>query len=302
MKKSRAAIFIFLIVLLIVSGCASKKIKQQPKENRQDLKTVFEEAFEDKSLNEWTLFQVTPPAQSPESLGFNPDKDQARIGEYYLHSDSLEIVQDPLDQKNHVLQITVHPTDTPAEGDKEKDKSRAEIGVKGIGEPGEERWISFRFMIPEDYQDPPEKERTFQVIMQLHRYDKEKDGKYFDGLKLKNDGNTLSPTVSLRYGTENGKSGVGLRYGLKDPEPNYLLKKVFMKKGTWHSIKLHVKWSQGNDGFVEGWINNESLTNERVFGPNMYTNLPRDFRIGLYRGHNIQTTNSIYYDNIKIEK
>ncbi len=313
MKKTHVLIIvIFLVGILLTAGCDSKKgPKKQQKDNQigsqQELPgtTSFEEGFESQSLNKgWTLFQVTPPKQSPESLGFDPEKEPDRIGEYFLHSDSLEIIQDPLDATNHVLQITVHPTDTPAQGDEEKKKSRAEIGVRSVGDPGEERWFSFKFMIPKNFKDTQEK-KTFHIISQIQRYDKEIDGKYVDGYGLKDEGDTLSPTIALEYGSENGKSGVALKYGLADrTKPNTLLKKISIEKGQWYTIKLHVKWSQQDDGFVEGWINDESLTpsNEKVFGANMYTNLPRDFRIGVYRGHDLQTVNSVLFDDVKIHQ
>ena len=65
---------------------------------------------------------------------------------------------------------------------------------------------------------------------------------------------------------------------------------VPMRRGNWIDIKMHAKWSRGDDGFIKVWVNNEPLTlltgGDTFTGPNLNPTLGSDqvrYKIGMYR-------------------
>ena len=55
-----------------------------------------------------------------------------------------------------------------------------------------------------------------------------------------------------------------------------------------------------NDGYIQAWLNGGSFTDGKHTAKNMYTSTPKNLKLGLYRGPNVLSENTIYYDEIRI--
>lgn len=215
--------------------------------------------------------------------------------------DRIKIIEDPLSSTNKVLSVNLHPDDVAAKGNraeiKFKDKNFEFSNLYGKGPV----WYSWKFFIPTDYKDSDLK--TLQIMGQWHQYPPTGEG--FDWLENKY-GKTIAPSVSIHYGASGGLSAVNLAL-VGDP-----LKKannsnpIYFKKGKWNEVKIHINWSLGSDGFVEGFLNGDAFTfgggEKHVSGANYLTDRGNYFKLGLYRGHtNIpNTTNTVLFDDVKI--
>ena len=73
-----------------------------------------------------------------------------------------------------------------------------------------------------------------------------------------------------------------------------------LKRAHWNHIKIHIRWSQHNDGFVEAWLNNQPLMPGKHHGPNMWNEASHYFKFGLYRNPLITEKQIIYYDDLVI--
>lgn len=283
-------ILVILFVLIIVARfllIMKAKIPQPPS---TDSPLLFHDDFNDDALaNGWSGFQIATPKN------FKPDACPAYktddFHKYILCSGSIALVADPARANNQVLKITVHPGDAAASGDAVKGKDRVELIRKGFGTEGaaeSELWYRWSFLIPKDYQFNPTTD-DLQIIGQLHLVGDE----------------VLAPPVSINYGIKNNQSGIYVSYGLKDINKSKVAES-FITLGKWVDVALHIKWSAGNDGFIEVYKNGQPISifngaDYKVYGPNLPDkNSVAFFKLGLYRGHNIKTTNSIYFDEVKI--
>jgi len=73
-----------------------------------------------------------------------------------------------------------------------------------------------------------------------------------------------------------------------------------VRRGAWNDLVFHIKWSTGRDGFVEAWLNGRPWTQEKMYGPTLYSSASNYLRLGLYRAPGVPTTNYVYYDEIRI--
>lgn len=79
---------------------------------------------------------------------------------------------------------------------------------------------------------------------------------------------------------------------------------VALAKGEWHQIVTKVKWSEGNEGTVECWLDGKAVTapngQSRYQGRNCFNSAGNYLKIGLYRSKDILTAATVYFDEIKI--
>jgi hypothetical protein len=201
---------------------------------------------------------------------------------------NVEFVSDPVYEGNASLRFTVKP------GEKVNGGSRAELVLINSDPICSEAWYRWRFLVPENYLD--KSSARWQLMGQWHDQPDWRKGetwKTYPG---------HSPMVGLYYGTIANQSGIALHYGIN--KVNNYTGYVLISKGVWNEVLIHVLWSQSNEGFIEAWINNQSLTpfngeNYRFYGPNMYNQAPAYLKLGLYRDPYITTENSFYYDDFQ---
>lgn len=147
---------------------------------------------------------------------------------------------------------------------------RAEVATREFPPTNSVKWYAFSVWFPTNF--PLEDNRL--VFAQW----KEKEAFLGTG---------LVPSLAFRF--VNGKFSVTLRHSeekvIRDPDAvasEELFKKGNFRTGRWHDFAVQVKWSCGQDGFVNIWWNNRQIVQYQ--GPVGY---PMDegpqFKFGLYR-------------------
>lgn len=205
--------------------------------------------------------------------------------------DSLQVVADPVRCGRRAAKFTVR------EGDWASNGNRAEISYDNRDFPGSRGWYGWSFFIPADYPDTEWKPRLWQAIGQWHDQPNREKGETWDTFP------GHSPSVALYYVSKNGTPGLELWYGpLKEQA---IIARTPVQKGRWNDIIFHIGWSTGADGFIEAWLNGQPLIapdtdKHTVYGANMWNDYPHFLKIGLYRNKQITTTNSIYFDEVRI--
>jgi len=63
-----------------------------------------------------------------------------------------------------------------------------------------------------------------------------------------------------------------------------------VRRGAWTDLVFHVRWSTGQDGFVEAWLDGRPFTRGKKYGPTLYSPVSNYLRLGLYRGKGVPTT------------
>ena len=208
------------------------------------------------------------------------------------HNDSYEIVTDYVRSGSKAFRIDITPNETTQGGDDRPVKNRVEFGISPQHYECDEVWYGWSFMIPENFTELPENGTGFNVIAQWHDQSGNPDNR-----------STLNPPISILYGTRDGLTGIGIKYGLNDVNRHFMAEKV-IEKGVWYDLIFHIGWSQEWDGFTTVWMNEELITNGTVEGPNMHHLRAHYWKAGLYRGEVGQdatlTNNSIFYDEFSI--
>lgn len=305
-------IFILIIIISIGFGSfflfkkinknQSKNIKQIDKVSKnispitqKDTPLIFYDGFElgDRLSDGWNSFLVHTPTS--DELKNCPDYPNGSMQKYILCSHAFDLVTSPVRSGKYAIKFTVNPGDTAVPGDAEKLKDRAELQRKEFGDEGKngtEFWYGWSFLIPKDYKYDPVVD-TLQIMGQLHVYDQGEA--------------TISPPASIEYGMKDGERFIYADYGLKNINKAHIAISP-INLGEWIDIAIHIKWSNGSDGFIEVYKDGKAITpfngkDYKVYGQNLPNSYSQSFfKIGLYRGHGVKTTNSVYYDEVKISK
>ena len=208
------------------------------------------------------------------------------------HNESYHIVSDSVGYGEKAFRIDITPDETTQGGADRPVKNRVEFGISPGHMECHEVWYGWSFMIPVNFTDKPENGSGFNVIAQWHDQSGDPDNR-----------STNNPPISVLYGTVDGVTGIGLKYGLNDVNRHFMAEEV-IEKGVWYDLIFHIGWSEDWDGFTEVWMDGEMITNGTVEGPNMHGWRAHYWKAGLYRGEVGQdatlTNNSIYYDEFRI--
>ncbi len=245
------------------------------------------------------LFSVSMAGADPVPSfheGFESGHPLARGLRYDVANPSrVEIVRRPVRKGKYALKLTVLPGDKAGGG-----KNRAEAKILREDGEGAEVWYGWSFMIPKDFKEHPKRAKAFNMIGQWINLPDRSKGETFRTMPK------LGPSIAVRYGTDKGRPGIGILYGIKGKNKRAIAG-VHIEKGSWVDLVFHIRWAQDASGFVEIWVDGKPLMPfdgraHRVFGPNMVNALPNIFKLGLYRGKRwaANTTNSIFIDEIRI--
>ncbi len=236
------------------------------------------------------LFDQHFDGQSPLIAGVNYEVEK---------SSRLRIVRDPIKRSNRALEINIKGRDLVAR------KNRAEIRIESNEKAGEEYTYEWRFLIPSNFANYPTSLVPFNIIGQWKDQPDTSKGETWDDIR------SNTPTIAMFYGERGSSSGISISYGLKDVNRRVIVEQP-IKKGSWVSVKAHIRWSTEDDGFIEIFINDKPATafngiDYKQYGVNMYPRGMR-FKLGLYRGERGQFSkflslkNRILLDDIKITK
>lgn len=241
---------------------------------------------------------VTPPTTEPPAV--ETRKVAAFVGDFErgdfsnwdareaARADSVQIVTDVVRRGRYAAKFTVRP------GERVSNGNRAEILHDNGDRPGSQAWS---FLVPRDFVDTEWRPRLWQCVGQWHDQPDPQRGETwatFPG---------HSPAIALYYTSKHGVPALELWYGAKMQQDIVAVAPI--RKGEWLDVVFHIGWSSGATGFVEAWLNGQPLITpqrpqHRVFGPNMWNAYPHFLKVGLYRTSEITTTNSVYFDEVRV--
>lgn len=203
-------------------------------------------------------------------------------------SDSAVVVTQPVRKGRYAVRITLAP------GDRAADKERAElkIGDKQIerthGSQGGEMWYGWSLFLPAGYTDPPGDQ--FQMLSQWHQQLPASAGRGLKG----------APPIALHL-VPNDRGHALVLIGQPTPTGSpRTLGEGQIRPDAWTDLIVHIKWSTGKDGFVEAWRDGHPFTKGKMYGPTLYSPVSNYWRLGLYRHKGASTTNTVYYDEVRV--
>lgn len=245
-------------------------------------------------------FLVAAPVRSDQSAPttvFTGDFERGDLsgwGREAARADSIQIVTAPVRMGRHAAQFTVRAGEIVSNG------NRAEIFRDNGDKAGSEVWTAWSLLIPRDFADVEWKPKLWQCIGQWHDQPDKTKGETWATFPGR------SPSVAVYYTSKNGVSALEVWAGTYGKgEAQKIIATMPIRKGEWLDLMFHIRWSQGNDGFVAPFLNGKPLVApdgscHRAYGPNMWNAASHYLKIGLYRSSDILTTNSVYFDEIKI--
>ncbi len=172
---------------------------------------------------------------------------------------------------------------------------RAEVSVDFPFLPGDTLRYSWEYKIDEDLYyayDEDDPNGKWWIIGQWHDQPNINKGETWDNFPAN------SPPVILGFGKFNNKDSLSFSYGVPSNQKTPIV--VPFTKGVWHSFELNIKWSQGNDGWADLYLNGEKIAS--FSGPNMLNDYQHYFKIGSYRKDTIVGDGWVYVRNVAIEK
>jgi hypothetical protein len=201
-----------------------------------------------------------------------------------------QVVKSPVRKGRYAVRIKLAPGDLAAG----KERAELKIGNRELerlhGSQGREMWYGWSLLVPAGFAHSPGGQ--FQIVGQWHHRP----------IKPKSRGEVAGPPpLALRLSAQNGRSVLTLVGRDSPAAPTRTLGTKPVRPGVWTDIVLHVRWSAGSDGFVEAWLDGRPFTEGRQHGPTLYDPASNNYlRLGLYRGSGFNTTNHVFYDEVRI--
>jgi len=167
-----------------------------------------------------------------------------------VHADSA-VVQDHVEGRRAV-RIELRPGDYVSEG------WRAELRDPYLARVGEDLWYGFSTLIPTDY---PIREDNSCMLAQWHDWT-----------------HPFRPMLANRF----NKGTFYVTHDNAGIEERVLYQEPAFARGVWHDFVYHARWSEGPDGFIEGWIDGRKVVEFR--GSTLYpgSKLGPYFKFGVY--------------------
>lgn len=209
-------------------------------------------------------------------------------------SDNFKIVDDPVNKDNKALQFRLFPEDYNSNGKRNEFilKTKDTIGLKVE--------YSFDFLFhPEFFK---KKEKDWIMIHQWH--DRPPKGVSWKNYKM-----FTRPPIHLYIQLyPSGVHHLVYAYGLKNKEMSKI-KHIKIEKplepNQWYTFENTVFWETSNRAYSVPKINDEYFINaevdveHKIYGANMFNNVPNYFKMGLYGNNKSQDTVSVLIDNFK---
>lgn len=246
----------------------------------------FDESFNNMALNHITIPNYYTSLDYLATLDYIENHSTLLVKEDFENSiikdftfekvkeDSIEISKDLLNNSNNVLKITVEYGDITHNG------NRAECVYNINQKVGEEYYYLLKFMLDKNFKNSKE----WQCFMQFH--DQPEFDKGYDWLNFPQ----RTPPLFLTY----------INDKLRLVGNSYKSNKMKINKGQWYQAIIHMKNGYKKNGFIEVIIDGKSLTNGKVFTSTINNDQCNYFKFGIYRSRSIESTNTIYFDDIYI--
>jgi hypothetical protein len=167
-----------------------------------------------------------------------------------VHADSA-VVQDGVEGRRAV-RIELRP------GDYVSDGWRAELRDPYLAGVGQDLWYGFSTLIPTNY---PVGEDNSCMLAQWHDWT-----------------HPVRPMLANRF----NKGTFYVTHDNAGIEQKILYQDPAFARGVWHDFVYHTLWSEGPEGFIEGWIDGHKQVEFR--GPTLYprSKLGPYFKFGVY--------------------
>ena len=234
------------------------------------------------------------PLVSPFTGDFESGDLSQWAGKEAARADSVEVVASPTRSGRYAAKFTVRA------GERVSNGNRAEIFRDNGDKAGSEVWYGWSFLIPNDFEDVEWQPKLWQCLGQWHDQPDKSRGETWATFPGR------SPSIAVYYTSKSGKSAIEIWYGTyKKGENQKIVASAPINKGEWTDLMFHIRWSQQNDGFLEPFLNgkpliNPEVENHRAQGPNMWNGASHYLKIGLYRTDKISSTNSVFWDEVRI--
>jgi hypothetical protein len=244
----------------------------------------------------WMTLTASPGGTAPRpEVWFSGDFETGGLDGWIWdrpRGDSIQVVTHPVRKGRYAARVTLSPGDVAAS----KERAELKVGDQSLervrGGPGGEMWYGWSVLIPADYADPPGDQ--FQILAQWHHRPAEAAK---TGARYSVSG---PPPLTLHFTFYQGRHLLSLIGRPSPGAPRRTLGALPVRKGEWIDLVFHIRWSTGDDGFVEAWLNGRPLTPGKVHGPTLYKPVSNYLRLGLYRGKGIPTTNHVFIDEVRI--
>ena len=171
---------------------------------------------------------------------------------------------------------------------------RSEVSIDYPYVVGDTITYSWQFRIPENFPSDAPQNRWW-VLADWHDQPDLNKGETWGTYS----GVGQSAPIIFGYGVMNGQDTVGFSYGHDPVKPIGFFP---ITKGSWHTITMTVRWSQGEDGAARVFVDGKKEPEFAVHGPNMHNMFQHYMKVGMYRHPDIATENTINLRNIKITK
>ena len=306
MIKKHILYYLFLISLLSCNdsdtriGITSKNLHNEKDEYFSGVTNRFKKSYINKEGLFYDDFNKLPEHKSPQK-----HKGHENLVRYSYHSivekegwsepknNSLELLNEG---KINFIKLNLSPN----QKHKKIKGYRCELTIHNGNPNLEEEWYEWRFMIPENYKIDPQNKGKEVSIVQYHYVEPKGEKRVLKG-----------PTINFTYLEQYGKNMLLLRYGIKGQERSkykgfdwkVIALNDEIQKGKWYTIRVNIKWSITNQGYIAAWLNGKPYTpfngvNNKVFGSNLYNDIENTFKFGYYRYWDNSQSTAIYFDYI----
>ena len=256
---------------------------------------IFSDQFQNGISTGWNHFLIPiDPTNDPDTLGIPSNQQGAH---YVQHSHAINIVPDPEDTSNNVVQLVVQPGDAVTDGDVQVGKERSELERLGFGDegrPGHEQWYAIRMRLVSPFPAHDGSNGGFTIVSQWHQINSlltpQQQAMGY-----------ATPPISLNYGVAGTTSYLELSYGLGNNKEQM---RRPIDLDAWLDVLVNVNWSTDSSGFVRAWVNNQEMSTPggqtTLNGANAPNSAPLSFKIGMYRGKDRSGTSEVLYDQVGI--
>jgi hypothetical protein len=179
-----------------------------------------------------------------------------------VHADSAVVEHDV--EGRPAVRIELRPGDYVSGG------WRDELTDPYYARVGQELWYGFSTLIPTDY---PTGEDNSCMLAQWHNWT-----------------DPVRPLLANRY----NKGTLYVTHDNAGIKEMILYKDPAFARGVWHDFVYHARWSEGTDGYIEGWIDGRKVVEFR--GSTLYprAKLGPYFKFGVYCTTDVKVPHAAY--------
>lgn len=169
---------------------------------------------------------------------------------------------------------------------------RTEISLDYPFEEGQTVLYSWEMMIPEGFiHDAPD--NRWWVMGQWHDQPDPALGETWEGFPAH------SPPQAFYFGYLDGAYRLQPQYGgSRDDDPSRLITLV---PGQWLRLRVEISWSQGQEGSMSIWLDEDAEPYAAWTGPNMLNGYQHYLKLGMYRHPDIMSDNEIKLRRLAVE-